>query len=151
MSKTHSKGEDHPQAYNSFYVHNTLPRSATDIDTGTEMITKQSMAAECDINNILKQYSKTGIMEHINTANAQWLDLPSQIEYQRSLNTMIAAEDAFAQLPAAVRDYYLNDPENLLAALDNPQQADKLREFGILKPLPEPAPSPAPAPAANPA
>lgn len=137
-----------PQPLYSFYIHNSLPRQAHDIDCGTEMITKQSMAAECDINNILKQYSRTGIIEHINEQNQQWLDLPSSMDYQQSLNTLIEADNAFASLPAMVRDHFHNNPNELLMALSDPAQADKLREFGILKPLPDVPLATSPAPAA---
>ena len=65
------------------------------------------MAAECDINNILSQFSKTGIINHINQNAAQYIDLPDSIDFQQSLAIIQDATDAFASLPSKVREFYL--------------------------------------------
>jgi phage internal scaffolding protein len=104
------------------------------LDCGTEQITKQSHKAECDIHNILKQYQRTGIITHVQNARPTYTDLPSDMDYQNALNTMIAAEAAFNDLPARVRAKWDNDPAAFLAAFSDPQQEATLREYGLLKP-----------------
>lgn len=52
------------------------------------------------------------------------------------MNTLIAADAAFAALPAKVRDHFNNDPAAFLAAFSDKSQEAQLREFGLLKPLP---------------
>lgn len=103
-----------------------------DFDTGSESLTKQSMKDECDINNILRQYQMTGIINHVNEASPQYADLPDPVEYQDALNQVQAAEAAFYRLPKEVRDRYGNDPAGLLQALANPAEAGFLQEQGIL-------------------
>jgi phage internal scaffolding protein len=110
-------------------------------------MTKQNHKAECDINNIIKQYQKTGILNHVANSTAEYLNLPSNFDYQDALNTVIAAEDAFNQLPSKVRDRFSNDPASLLAAINNPAMRTELEEFGILKKPASPPPSPPPTPA----
>lgn len=101
---------------------------------GDRSLTVQSAAAECDINNILSQYRRTGIVTHVTQARPSYEDLPDAMDYQQSMNTLMEAQSAFAGLPAKVRDHYGNDPLRLLQALSDPNQADQLREFGILRP-----------------
>jgi len=115
-------------------------RVGTPIDFGTEEITKQSHKAECDINTILKQFSQTGIIEHINSQQPQYLDLPENIDFQTSLQIISEAESAFASLPAKVRDFYQNDPGQFLAAFSDPTQREHLVELGIIQPPPAPIP-----------
>jgi phage internal scaffolding protein len=103
-----------------------------DFDTGSESMTKQSMKDECDINNILRQYQMTGIINHLNEAQPQYADLPEPMEYQEALNQVQAAEAAFNSLPQELRERYGNDPAGLLQALSNPAEAGFLQEQGIL-------------------
>lgn len=123
----------------SFYVHNDAPRSQFHLDTGTIRVTEQSHKAECDINTILKQYTRTGMLNHINASGAQFAELPDQLDFQQALNTVMLAEAAFNDLPSKVRDRYSNSPSVFLSALSDPAQADFLREVGVLKPASQPA------------
>lgn len=116
------------------------PHSRVQIDCSLPIVTKQSMKAECDIHNILRQYQKTGIVTHVQNARPTYQDLPDDMDYQQSLHTIMTAEEAFAGLPSAVRDRFGNDPGRLLAALGDPAQKAYLTEVGILRP-PEAPPS----------
>lgn len=117
-------------------------RRRVQVDTGDQLITKQSHKDECDIHRILKQYQRTGILAHVQKARPQFIDLPDSVDYQAALNTIIEAQDTFSALPSIVRDYFANDPARFLAAFSDEKQADKLREFGLLNPkAPDPAPS----------
>lgn len=112
------------------------PRVLTPV--GERSMTIQSAAAECDINNILSQYRRTGIVNHVTQARASYEDLPDAVDYQASMHLLMDAQAAFAGLPAKVRDHYANDPLRLLQAIQDPQQLDQLRDFGILR---KPAPN----------
>lgn len=132
-----------------FRVKNRLPVFAPE---GGPLMTKQSMKNECDINNILNQYKKTGIITHVQAARPTYEDLPDASDFQEAQNVLIAASQAFDGLPSKVRDHYANDPYLFLAAISDESQHDQLREFGVLKPKPEgrmpqePSGSTAPAP-----
>ena len=115
-------------------------RRRTPAPSGGPLVTKQSHKSECDINNILSQFKKTGIINHISQLTPNYAELPDNIDYQIALNTQIQAEEAFSLLPSVVRRYFNNDPAMLLAALDDPDQHDKLIEYGILNPKPVPQP-----------
>lgn len=116
-----------------------------------QMITIQSAKDSCDINQILGQFKRTGIITHVNRNRPTYTDLPAPLDYQEALHLITEAEEAFFGLPSEVRTKFANDPQQLLAAIGDPAQADYLREVGILKPLPAapPVPQAAPVPAAG--
>lgn len=99
---------------------------------GDEMVTKQSHKAECDINNILRQYQRTGIITHVQNARPTYEDLPSNVDFQQAMNTVLEAERAFLALPGKVRAHFDNDPERFLAAFYDPNQVETLRGFGLV-------------------
>lgn len=111
--------------------------------------TKQSFVAECDINNILKQYKLTGQIRHISAKAAQgsYVDLPEPQDFQEAMNTVIAAEDSFATLPSHVRARFGNDPSQFLGFMADPANAEEMIRLGLAtKPTPPPSPPPSPPP-----
>lgn len=124
---------------------------------GNELMTKQSHKAECDINNILSQFKRTGIITHITAQQPIYQDLPDTMDYQESLHVIMNADAAFSTLPSVVRRYFDNDPAKLLAAINDPDMKDKLIELGVLRKPDQPQPAGAPdlngqpAPASTPA
>ena len=105
---------------------------------------KQSHVAECDINNILKQYSATGQLKHIN-AKAQmgaYRDLPDDLDFQTSLNIVRAGEVAFASLPAKTRDRFGNDPAEFLLFMADPANQDEAIKLGLATRRPDATPTP---------
>lgn len=107
-------------------------RRRVSLDCGDEAVTKQSHKAECDINNILRQYQRTGILTHVQNARPTYGDLPSDVDFQQAMNTILEAESAFLALPSKVRAHFDNDPERFLASFYDPAQAEDLRRFGLL-------------------
>lgn len=127
----------------SFRVAN---RPRVTVDTGSFTFTKQSCKDECDVNNILAQYRRTGVITHINPRVPAYLDLPSDLEFQSSVNLVKQAEAAFQALPSRVRDVFGSDPQRFLAAIGDPSQRELLTELGIFNKL-DKAPPPADPPA----
>ena len=130
--------------YSFYRPHRRVSFDGSHPDTGEFMpsMTKQSFKAECDVNNIIKSFKQTGMVQHINqrAAAGAYLDLPEGIELQEALNTVAAAEAAFMSLPSKVRDRFGNDPEQFLNFLHDPKNEAEARELGLLNPLPpEPA------------
>jgi len=109
---------------------------------------KQSFVAECDINNILKQYSATGQLKHI-SANAQkgaYLDLPDDLDYQAAVQIQMDATKAFASLPSKTRDRFENDPSQFLAFMADSANSDEAVKLGLAIARPSTNTSPPDAP-----
>lgn len=98
-----------------------------------EMLTKQAFKDECDINRILKNYNSTGTISHFNTATGSYADLPEATDFQQALETVRQANEAFNELPSAIRQRFNNDPTALLAAVHDPDQWPVLQELGVLE------------------
>ncbi|AXH76619.1 MAG: internal scaffolding protein [Microviridae sp.] len=109
-------------------------------------MTKQSHLEECDINAIMKQYQRTGQIRHVaaNAERGQYVDLPGDIDFQESLNTVARAQEAFATLPSKVRDRFGNDPTQFLAFMADPANQDEAIKLGLATRKPD-----APAPGAS--
>ncbi|UDN67806.1 internal scaffolding protein [robinz microvirus RP_132] len=117
--------------------------------------TRQEFADECDINVLMAQYEKTGVLNHFNNGQPQYLDLTEfPDDLQGSLALMKEAEIAFMRLPAGVRREFDNDPLDFVSFASDPNNLDQMREWGLAAPAeatgaattrPEaPAASPAP-------
>lgn len=117
-------------------------------EIGEHSLTKQSSAQECDINHILNQYQRTGVLTHVNSSTPSFEDLPSDYDYQSAINIQLQAEAAFAALPSNIRERFANDPSLFLSAFQDDKLTEELRELGLLNPkAPEPASEPSPGPA----
>lgn len=107
-------------------------------------MTKQSFKGECDINNILVRYQKTGVFDHVNKYDGQYGDA-TENDYQDAMNLIISADEMFSDLPAQARKYFDNDPSKFLAFFDGtptPERGEKLRELGLaFDTRPQPGPS----------
>lgn len=102
---------------------------------------RQEYREQCDINNILKQFKKTGIINHISAQAQQgaYEDLPDPMEYQDALNAVMVAQESFATLPSKVRTRFDNDPERFLAFMMDPKNAEEIYELGLaVKPASSP-------------
>lgn len=93
--------------------------------------TKQAMSKECDINNIMARYAKTGLLTHTNRYAGQYADLGTATDLHEAHNVIIAADAAFSSLPAAVRTRFDNDPEKFLEFVQNPDNLDEINSLGL--------------------
>jgi len=115
------------------------------------VMVKQSFVAECDINNILKQFKLTGQIQHMSAKAAlgSYEDLPEPLDFQEALNTVKDAEQSFATLPSQIRDRFGNDPGNFLDFMSNPNNQDEIIKLGLAtdsRPPKEPDSPPPPPP-----
>ena len=114
---------------------------------------KQSFSADCDINNIMARYQKTGIITHVAAQQGDYKDLPNYEDFHASMNAVAAANSSFASLPSSVRSRFENDPGKFLDFVQDEANADEMVSMGLSNPsqeLPIPAPTePEPAPSAE--
>ena len=95
--------------------------------------TKQAHKDETDINKILHQYDKTGLITHVNRAAGEYGDFTEINEYQESLNIVIKAQQSFDELPSMIRKKFGNDPGNFLEFITDPKNKDEMVELGLAK------------------
>lgn len=111
---------------------------------GERSMTRQEFKEECDIYTILHQFQQTGVMTRVQTAQPQWGELPDNIDFQQSLETVAAAQAAFASLPSKVREHFDHEPIKFLAAMYDSTREAELRGLGLLQSLPPSSPTSSP-------
>lgn len=93
--------------------------------------TKQSFKAECDINNIIKKYDKTGLLTHVNHAIAQYGDFTETNEFQDALNLVETSKRNFSQIPSEIRNRFGNNAGIFLEFATNPKNIDEMVSLGL--------------------
>jgi len=116
-----------------------------------ESMTHQSFKEECDINTIMAKYKRTGLITHVNEHQGQYGQFVDVQDYQTSMNQIIDAQNAFMELPAALRKRFNNDAGDFLAFVQDPKNADEMVDLGLrprppAEPRTEASPPPAPPP-----
>lgn len=107
-------------------------RRDADIHFGDEpSLTKQAMADECDINRIMAQFEKTGMLTHVNTFQGEYADLGDAPSFHDAMNRVVAAQEAFDSLPAGVRARFGNDPASFLDFVSNADRSE-MEKLGLL-------------------
>ena len=120
----------------------TDTRERVTIDCGPTM-TKQSFADECDINFIMSRWKRTGQIpvDQVGTMPPSYGDFSNPTDYMTALNQVLAAKEAFASLPAFLRDRFANEPANLLRFLATPGNQEEAIKLGLAR-APDPPPAP---------
>lgn len=101
-------------------------------------MTKQEFVRECDINNVIKAFSRSGQFNHINARASQgtYQDLPDSVDFQESLAVIQVAEAAFMSLPSKTRERFGNEPAEFLAFVNDPKNAEEMITLGLRNPPP---------------
>lgn len=93
-------------------------------------LAQQHSKDEVDINNIMKRYRKTGIIDHVAKHQGNYGENDG-IDYHQSMNIIRRADEMFLELPSQVRKEFGNNPAEFLDFVDNPANIEKLREMGL--------------------
>lgn len=102
-------------------------------------LTVQSFKDECDINQIMTKYEKTGVIDHLNTHQGNYGDFLGFEDYQTHLNQIAEAGIAFASIPAKIRAKFDNDPAKFLEFAQNSENLEEMQNLGLApKKAPEP-------------
>lgn len=113
-------------------------------------MTKQAFMAECDINNIVRDFTPQAMAELtlLNLQSGKYQDLPDQADYQLYLEQCRAAQAAFDSLPAKLRARFDNDPAKFLEFFNDPANQEEAVKLGLATDTRPPPPPPPPAPPA---
>lgn len=95
--------------------------------------TKQEFKDECQIQNIINKYHKTGMITHLAKHQGDYGDFSKITSYQDAVMAVMDAEQTFSELPANIRSEFQNDPGKLLAFVEDDKNYDKAVELGLLK------------------
>lgn len=112
---------------------------------------QQQFKEECDINTIVERFGITGELP-TNVRIPESAVFEDVYDYHSALNAIIAADNAFMEFPADIREQFGNDAGKFVAFAENPANIEKMREWKLAPPAkkaaepllvrmaPEPAP-----------
>jgi len=92
--------------------------------------TKQSFKAECDVNNIVAKYQRTGILAFNEKHEARYFDTTG-IEFAHAMQVVAEGNQMFADLPSSMRKRFHNDPVAFMEFVHNPANFDEGVKLGI--------------------
>lgn len=108
-------------------------RKRVALDLGKVSKTDQSYKKACDINIIVANAAKTGVLSHQKEKIAQYIDntqIPSLLDAQ---NLIRGAHESFMALPAKIRKMMNNDATKLVEFVNDPDHKEILIKHGILE------------------
>ena len=104
-------------------------------DNGIEFpepsLTQQHFAPECDINNVISRFTKTGVLPE--KQGAFYADFSSGMDYRETLDFLRATQEDFLALPAETRARFGNDPGALIDFVNDPANANRFEEVGLTR------------------
>ena len=108
-------------------------------------LAQQQFKEESDINEIMRRFGITGEMPQSFTMPTSQDYSNTVNDYQTALNIIREADESFAELPPEIRAEFRNDPQELLAFLeDDKNLAEGIRRGLINKPPETPPEAPTP-------
>ena len=114
-----------------YRVHPDIPDSTSPVE--------QNHKDRCDIDYIIRQYDKTGLITHVNRAVAEYGDYTEVNEYQEAMNIVLKAQQDFMGIPSDIRAKFQNDPGKFFEFATNPENFDEMVELGLaVKPETQP-------------
>ena len=103
------------------------------IDCSEEMLTDQSDKNSADINNIVANYHKTGLLPEVRNKVARYVDNTNVMDLMEAHQFISEAKQMFMELPAHIRKLMDNDPRNLEQFISNPENKEVLVKYGVLE------------------
>lgn len=100
-------------------------------ETSDDTKVQQHCKDDCDINVILRRYTRTGVLKNVCTKTPRYVDC-SSASYKDALDTVLSHQEIFAGLPAKARARFRNDPSLFLAFCEDPNNNKDLLDLGVL-------------------
>lgn len=115
---------------------NYQPTKRVFTPVGVKSRTKQSFRDECDVNNIMRAYEKTGVIDHFNTHQGDYGNFIGFDDYHTSLNAIHEAQEAFETIPSKIRARFGNDASAFLKFAQDPENLDEMVKMGLSRDIP---------------
>lgn len=94
-------------------------------------VTQQQFKEESDINTIVKRFGLTGTVP-LNYKPPLSGDFTEVSDFHTAMNAVRAADEAFMQMPAALRKKFNHDPQELMAFLDKDSNREEAMKLGLV-------------------
>lgn len=101
------------------------------VETG-KGLTEQAHSEQCNINVILEDYKRTGLLKHAAKHEGRYDDV-SEADFQTAMQTVANVRSLFEGLPSDMRKRFGGDPGQFLNFVRDPQNFKEMAQMGILR------------------
>lgn len=98
---------------------------------GEEDKTQQHFRDECNINQIIAKYNKTGIIQHVSRNRQRFGEFMDLADHAINLDKVAKAQQSFDQLPSAIRNEFGNSITGFFEFIKKPQNKQQCIDWGI--------------------
>lgn len=95
-----------------------------------ETLAQQHFKEQCDINRIVAQYAKTGLVPQ-SAATPMAEDFVGITDYHTAMNAIRRGDEAFSSLSADVREKFKNDAGRFVDFCLDPENLDEVIALGL--------------------
>jgi phage internal scaffolding protein len=107
---------------------------ATGLECLDPTLTQQQFADEADINTIVNNFLRSGELPD-EVSKPRFGDFTGTVDnYHDALNLVIAADEAFSELPAKIRARFDNDAGKYVDFFNDPKNRAEAEELGLIHP-----------------
>lgn len=99
--------------------------------TTGESLTQQHHVDQVKVQNIIKRYDKTGILDHVARGVAHYGDYTAVNEYKTALDFVNQANQSFSDLPASIREKFSNNAGEFFEFATDPKNKDEMIKMGL--------------------
>lgn len=93
--------------------------------------TDQSFVKECDINEIIKKFNKTGQIAHLAKNQGAFADISEIPDLLEAMSTVTTAQQTFNFLPAELRKRFGNSPVEMVNFLQDTRNDEEAIKLGL--------------------
>lgn len=111
------------------------PKSSNGITFPKTGRTMQAQQSECDINNIMAKFQRTGLIDFVNANQPKYGDVTG-LDFETAVNNVAKTREWFAQLPAKWRSRFDNDPGLFLDFINDPENRPEAIQLGLIEEAP---------------
>jgi hypothetical protein len=118
-----------------FFTKYNLPK-VPGWNSDQESKVQEQFADACQTDTIIRKYNMMGVNPFIASGGNQYLDTTEIPNFVVAQNSQVKVREYFEGLPSDIRLEFNNDPAQFAEAVLDPQNAEYLRDIGVLAPLP---------------
>jgi hypothetical protein len=117
-------------SFRSAYAPLTETRRPVKSENNEPSLTKASFAKDLNINNIIKKFQRTGILQKANDFEGTYGEFTS-MDLREAIEKVDRAQSLFLEVPSQIRAQFNNDAGAFIDYATNPTNLSQLRDWGL--------------------
>lgn len=93
--------------------------------------TEQAHASDVKIQNIMKKYERTGIIEHNAQYGGEYANMVGALDFAEAQRVIADANSMFESVPATIRRDFDNNPAKFVDFMMNEKNREAIQDYGF--------------------